>query len=106
MLLSAFFCFIPWQMCGRAEIKYNKCCKNHLLPARRYASCDPVSVSVCHKLEFYRNSCMNRAGFFGIGTFFHLSYTVLKRNSGIFKLRNIDRRLSSSARQDGRSERD
>ena len=43
MLLSAFFCFIPWQMCGRAEIKYNKCCKDHLLPTRRYA----IAVTLC-----------------------------------------------------------
>ena len=34
------------------------------------------------KSEFYRNGRTNRAGF-GMGTSFHLSYSVLKGNSGI-----------------------
>jgi len=46
--------------------------------------CPCLSVCVCQKSVFYRNSWMNRAGF-GRGASFHLSYTVLKGNSGIFK---------------------
>ena len=48
----------------------------------------PVSVClclfVCHKWEFYRNGWTNRAGF-GVRASFHLSYTVLRGNSGICK---------------------
>ena len=43
-----------------------------------------LSVSVCHKSEFYRNVRTNRAGF-SMGATFDLSYTVLKGISGTAK---------------------
>ena len=41
-------------------------------------------VSFCHKSVFCRNRWTNQA-VFGMGAFFHPSYTVLKGNSGISK---------------------
>ena len=54
------------------------------------ALCLSVSVclSVCHKSEFYRKGWTNRAGF-GVGASFRPSYTVLKGNSGISKIRAL-----------------
>ena len=41
-------------------------------------------LSVCYKSEFFRNGWTNPAGF-GMGAFFHPSYTALKGNLGISK---------------------
>ena len=62
--------------------------------ARRYASavcamtmCLSVRLSVCHKLEFYRNGWTDRAGFFCTESalyFLYRAYCVI-RNSGFCK---------------------
>jgi len=54
-----------------------------LLPARRYASAGtsygPVSMSVCHKSEFYRNEWTDRAGFWHVGFIRPMLHCVLRK---------------------------
>ena len=66
--------------------------KHLFYPSTSYGPC--LSVSICHKWEFCWNSWMNWAGF-DVGASFHLSYTMLKRNSGIFKIRVLSSRILS-----------
>ena len=73
-------------LCRRSDAAYfyprDAMLSRVLAMALRLSVC--VCICVCYKSVFCRNGWMNRAGF-GMGFSFHLSYTVLKGNSGIFK---------------------
>jgi len=92
LLLRHLFYFISLQMCGRAEIKQNNCCKNHLFVlfhshVRRATGC-AFSVVYSMDLKWVAGVFAAVVGVVLIGVMYS-RYKVIKRRRQIACYENM-----------------